>query len=378
MKNTPRIIVAPNSYKESIDSFRICQIINEELEKRLSTNCIIDSIPIGDGGDGTAYIIARNLGAIKRYYPTTDPLGRRRVAPIYIHKHTAIIEMADVSGLRLIPKEDYNPILSSTYGLGKLISRLLLEGINKLILCIGGSATIDMGLGTIKGMGAIFYDSNNNIINDVNIGRLTDIKKIDSSLLSRYHKLKIDVLCDVENTLLGEMGAIKTYGAQKGVKAAEMDSLDIQHSYMCNLLEIISGKDLRNNKYGGAAGGLTIGLSAFLELNLYRGIDYILDLLNFNEKLDSCKLIISGEGCMDSQSLFGKAPYIIAQRAAFKTIKCIAINGQTKFLPDLFSKSFSLVEYSNEINEAIANPEPYIRKAANDIANLIIDNNILK
>lgn len=378
MKNTPRIIVAPNSYKESIDSFRICQIINEELEKKISTNCVIDNMPIGDGGDGTAYIIARNLGAIKKYYPTTDPLERRRIAPIYIHKHIAIIEMADVSGLRLISKEDYKPTLSTTYGLGKLISILLLEGINKLILCIGGSATIDMGLGALRGMGAIFYDSNNDVINNLNIKKLDKIKKIDSSLLSRYKKLKIDILCDVENTLLGEIGAIKTYGSQKGVKTEEMDSLSIQHSYMCNLLEIISGKELRNNKYGGAAGGLTIGLSAFLDLNLYRGTDYILDLLDFNEKLDNCKLIISGEGCMDSQSLFGKAPYIIAQRAALKRIKCIAINGQTEFLPDIFSKAFSLVDYSNKINEAITNPEPYIRKAANDIANLIIDNNILK
>lgn len=378
MKNTPKIIVAPNSFKGSIDSFRICQIIKGELKKTISSNCIIDCIPIGDGGDGTAYIIARNLGAIKKYYPTTGPLGRRRVAPIYIHRHTAIIEMADVSGLRLVSKEDYNPIISSTEGLGKLISKLLLEGINKLILCIGGSATIDMGLGALKGMGAVFYDSQGVIINDINIKTLTEIKKIDSSRLSRFHKLKIDVLCDVENTLLGKKGAIRTYGEQKGVKAEDIDSLESQHSYMCELLETISGKSLINCTHGGAAGGLTIGLSAFLDLNLYGGTDYVLDLLNFNDKLNNCKIIISGEGCMDSQSVFGKAPYIIAQRAASKKINCIAINGQTKSLPALFTKSFSLIDYTNEIGESIANPEPYIKKAANDIANLIIDNNILK
>ncbi|MGB5989642.1 MAG: glycerate kinase [Marinifilaceae bacterium] len=378
MKNTPKIIVAPNSFKGSIDSFRICQIIKGELKKTISSNCIIDCIPIGDGGDGTAYIIARNLGAIKKYYPTTGPLGRRRVAPIYIHRHTAIIEMADVSGLRLVSKEDYNPTISSTEGLGKLISKLLLEGINKLILCIGGSATIDMGLGALKGMGAVFYDSQDIIINDINIKTLTEIKKIDSTRLSRFHKLKIDVLCDVENTLLGKKGAIRTYGEQKGVKAEDIDSLESQHFYMCKLLETISGKNLINCNHGGAAGGLTIGLSAFLDLNLYGGTDYVLDLLNFNDKLNNCKIIISGEGCMDSQSVFGKAPYIIAQRAASKKINCIAINGQTKSLPALFTKAFSLIDYTNEIAESIANPEPYIKKAANDIANLIIDNNILK
>lgn len=378
MKKITRIILAPNSYKSSIDSYRICQIIENELKNTLSSDCLIDSIPIGDGGDGTAYVIARKIGAIKKYYPTTDPLGRSRRSPIYISNHTAIIEMADVSGLRLLALEDYNPAISSTQGLGKLISKLPLEGINKLILCIGGSATIDMGLGALKGMGAMFYDINNEIIEDLNITRLSDIKRIDSSLLSRYNKLKIDILCDVDNTILGDKGAIRVYGKQKGVKEDEIELFEAQQSYICDLLESLTAKELRNLKHGGAAGGLAIGLSAFLNVNLYRGIDYILDLVDFNNKLDDCKLIISGEGCMDSQSSYGKAPYIIAQRAASKSIYCIAINGQTCSLPKQFSHSFSLVDYSKGIEEAINNPEPYIRKASQDIAKLIIDNNIFK
>jgi glycerate kinase len=378
MKKATRIIVAPNSYKSSIDSFRICQIIENEIRKTIPSDCIIDSIPIGDGGDGSAYIIARNMGAIKKYYHTRGPLGRARRAPMYIFNHTAIIEMADVVGLRLLDKKEYNPSMANTEGFGKLISKLHIEGITKLILCIGGSASIDMGLGALKGMGARFYDSDENLIEEINIRELYKIKRIDSSLLSRYKKLKIDILCDVNNTLLGENGAVRVFGKQKGVREDEIELFESQHSYMCEHLETISGKKLKANIHGGAAGGLTIGFSAFLDVNLFRGTDYILDLVDFNSKLDDCKLLISGEGCMDSQTSLGKAPYIAAQRAKSRNINCIALNGQTKILPKLFSHSFSLLDYAKESEQAIANPEPFIRKASKDIAKHIIDNNIFK
>ena len=372
-----KIIIAPNSYKSSIDAFRICQIIEKEFEEQLTDECTIESMPIGDGGDGTAYVLARNIGAIKKYYKTVDPLGRLQNAPIYLHRHTAIIEMADVVGLRKLNKVDYNPHKASSEGLGELISKLHFEGVDKLILCIGGSATVDMGLGALKGMGAIFYDEDGDEIFDIQSSRLSDIKRIDSTLLSRYRSLKIDILCDVDNTLLGEKGAVRVYGPQKGIKENELELFEKQHEYMCDFLEKRSGKTLKDIKHGGAAGGLPVGFSAFLEVNLHQGTDYLLDMLHFNEKLKDCKLLISGEGCMDCQTSYGKAPYIIANRAKGKSIQCIALNGQTSSLPDLYKQSFSLVDYTNDSNEAITNPEPYIRKAAREIANLINHSNIL-
>lgn len=377
MMKKVKIIIAPNSYKSSIDSFRICQIIEEEFKELISSEYIIESLPIGDGGDGTAYIIARNLGAIKKYYKTVDPLGRSQSAPMYLSNHTAIIEMADIVGLRKLDSIDYNPHKASSEGLGKMITKLHLEGINKLILCIGGSATIDMGLGALKGMGAIFYDEYGDEIYDIVSSRLIDIKRIDTSHLSHYKNLKIDILCDVENSLLGDNGAIRVYGPQKGIQEHELNLFESQHKYMCKFLENLTNKTLKSIKYGGAAGGLPIGMSAFFNVNLYRGSDYLLDMLEFDDKLVDCKLLISGEGCMDEQSSFGKAPCVIADRARLQSINCIALNGQTKSLPSSYKDSFSLVDYSNDFNEAINNPEPYIRKAARDIANLINDSNIL-
>ena len=373
----PRIIIAPNSFKSSIDSFRICQIVEKELRENITEDCIIDTMPIGDGGDGTGYIIARNLGSIKKYYRTVDPLGRKRNSPIYISKHTAIIEMADVSGLRLLDPEDYSPRTASNEGLGKLISKLYLEGVTKLILCIGGSATIDMGLGVIKALGARFYDANDDEIFVLDMKNLKEIKRIDSSLLKRFHNLKIDILCDVENPLLGDNGAVRVYGPQKGVKDYDVELYVEQHAYMCSFLERMFDLSLANMKYGGAAGGLPIVFSCFFNVELFQGTSYILDLLDFDNKLIDCKLLISGEGCMDSQTSFGKAPYIIANLAGHSCDNIVAINGQTKSLPKVFTHSYSLSDYSSDLNEAINNPEPYLRKVAQSIAKLINDNNIL-
>jgi len=366
-----KIIIAPDSYKNSIDAFSISKIISEELKNNIS--CDIDILPIGDGGDGTATVIAKALGATKINFNTYDPLKRSILSPIWFLNDKAIIEMADVSGLKLLRDNEHNPINATSGGLGILIKEAVNKGISHIILCIGGSATIDMGIGALKELGVKFIFSDGNEISDINILDFKNIVDIDISAISYLKYIKIDILCDVVNPLLGENGAIRVYGPQKGVLSKDIDTLVDSHKHLAHLIEKISGNNITDIKYTGAAGGVSAGFYALLGANLFRGADYILDLLDFNNKIKDCDILITGEGRMDYQTQFGKAPYMVANRARKYCKKIIAVNGQTDYLPSIFDKSFSLNDYSNSVEDSIANPAKYLQSIAKDISNYIND-----
>lgn len=363
-----KIIVAPNSYKDSIDAFRISNFIEKEFNSILGQHHEVLSIPIGDGGDGTASVLARKLHAIKKYYPTTNAIGRRIKAPIYLSNNTAIIEMASVSGIQLIEKEDLNPYIANTEGLGKLIAKLPHEHINKLILCVGGSATVDMGLGMLYMLGVKYYDRFNKQLDVYNAADLHEIANIDFSSLEKFKDLQIDVLCDVENPLLGENGAVHIYGPQKGIKEKDFPVFDKNHQHVSSLLEKMFGQNFKDMKYAGAAGGITIALKAFFNCTLYNGLDYLIKFLDLDSEFKDCDILVTGEGCMDKQSSFGKAPYEIAKIANSYGSRCFAINGQTKELPNVFERAYSLTDYSVTVDNSMNTPETFIRMAARDLA----------
>lgn len=366
---TPTIIIAPDSFKNSIDAFSLSKILSEELKNNI--NCKLEILPVGDGGDGTATVVAKAINAEAINVKTYDPLKRRILSPIWFFKEKAIIEMSDVSGLKLLNINELNPLIASSGGLGILIKESIKSGKSHIILCIGGSATIDMGVGALMELGIKFLDSEGCEMKDVNIKSFNRVCNIDCSQTSFLKDIRIDIICDVENPLLGEKGAIRVYGPQKGVLEKDIDDLVDCHRHLSSVIEDVNGVGLANLKCGGAAGGISASFHALLGAHLYRGANYILNLLDFDEKIKDCDILITGEGRMDYQTQFGKAPYIVAKRARKYCSKVIAVNGQTDYLPSIFDKSFSLNDYSDTCHDSIANPKKYLKILTKDICNYI-------
>lgn len=365
----PKIIIAPDSFKHSIDAFSICEIISEGLKS--SINCDVEILPIGDGGDGTAEVIAKTLNAKKINYNTYDPLKRDILSPVWLLHDKAIVEMAEVSGIKLLKSNELDPIHASSGGLGLLIKEIVNKGLCHIILCIGGSATIDMGFGALKELGVKFLLQDGQEIEDVNVSDFKNIADIDLSGIDYLKNVKIDILCDVTNPLLGENGAIRVYGPQKGVLSEDIDRLVDSHAHVSELIHKKTGKKVSDLEYSGAAGGISAGFHALLGANLYKGADYILDLLGFEDKIKDCDILITGEGRMDFQTQFGKAPYIVAEKARKYCKKIIAVNGQTEYLSPIFDKSYSLSDYSDTLGDSIAHPFEYLKLIAKDISNYI-------
>lgn len=360
-----RIIIAPDSYKHSIDAFTSSSVIAEVIKSEI--NCNIEILPIGDGGDGTAEIMGKALGAECVNISTYDPLERDILSPVWIMADKAIVEMADVSGLRLLEDNEKDADNASSGGFGLLIKRLIDRGIKHLILCIGGSATIDMGYAALKELGVKFLDNNSNDLKDIPVSSFHNINDIDLSGVEYIKDIKIDILCDVNNPLLGENGAIRVYGPQKGVLPSQVDELSDCHKHLSEIIYKRTGKDISDMQYSGAAGGISAGFHALLGANLYNGSDYILDMLDFDRKIKNCDILITGEGCMDYQSQYGKAPYKIAERSRSFCNKIIAVNGKTDYLPPVFDISFSLLDYASSLDDSILNAHQYLKILSKDI-----------
>jgi glycerate kinase len=322
------ILIAPNAFKNSVTAVEAAEAIRDGLQQS-RLHCTTECFPIGDGGDGTAELIMRHLKARKIKTTSTDPLGRKIHSSIgYIDdKKTAIIEMADSSGLKLLKEEEYNPLVASSYGTGEQIHAALDLGARKIVLGIGGSATIDGGCGMLQALGIRFLDHAQNDL-DILPGGLTQLDAIDiSGLDKRIKDTEIFVLCDVDNFLLGEKGAAAVFGPQKGASVSEVKQLEDGLQRLKIVVMLKMGKDMNAILHGGAAGGAAAGLNVFLNARLVRGIDYFIELTDFDTSLSLSDLLITGEGSIDLQTLDGKGPYGVATRAKQKNVPVIALGG---------------------------------------------------
>lgn len=360
-----RIIIAPDSYKHSIDAFTSSSIIADAIESEL--DCNVEILPIGDGGDGTAEVIGKAMGAKCIKLATYDPLKRDILSPVWILDNKAIIEMADVSGLRLLKESERNADKASSGGFGLLVKKLIDREIKHFILCVGGSATIDMGCAAMSELGIKFLDKNSKELKDIPVSDFSKIADIDLSSVGYIKDIRIDILCDVNNPLLGKEGAIRVYGPQKGVGNNQIDKLSACHKHLSELIHKKTGIDISDMEYTGAAGGISAGFHALLGANTYNGSEYILNMLDFDTKIKQCDVLITGEGCMDYQSQFGKAPYRVAERARRYCDTIIAVNGKTGYLPPVFDKSFSLSDYAFSLDDSILNAPKYLKILSKDI-----------
>lgn len=335
-----KYVIACDSFKGSLTSLEAGNAIAAGI-LRGDPSADVTVIPVADGGEGTLDVILQNEGMTKTV-AVHDPLGSLINARYAIFGGTAVIEMAEASGLTLIPPELRNPMLSTTYGTGELIADALKSGFRNFIVGIGGSATNDGGTGMLRALGFRFLDAEGNeIAHDVTaLKRLAVID--DSRVIPGLREASFKVACDVDAPLCGPQGASHVFGPQKGADSNMIEELD---SALRNYTDITSrhiGRDLSDAPGSGAGGGIAFALTAFLHATLSNGIDLILDILKFDSRIQGASLVITGEGRLDSQTCLGKAPYGILKRAKAQNIPVRAIGGSVdkQAVPLLLSLGF--------------------------------------
>jgi glycerate kinase len=323
-----KIVLAPNALKGCLTATEAAEAMARGVARACPT-AEIACVPVADGGDGLADVLVNALSGETLTVTVTDPRGDP-VSASFCHVPTrrlAAIEMATASGLALLARDRLNPLLTTTRGTGELIAAALDLGVSHLIVGIGGSATNDGGIGMATALGVRFLDGNGKPVEPVG-GALATIQRIDPSGLDpRLAGVRIEAICDVDNPLLGERGAAFVYGPQKGATPAQARELDAGLAHLAAVIERDLGLDVRELPGAGAAGGLGAGLKAFLNAELRRGVDLVLDLVGLEAHLRGADLVLTAEGQIDSQTAFGKAPAGVAERARRFGVPCLAIAG---------------------------------------------------
>jgi glycerate kinase len=323
-----KIVVAPNALKGSLGSVAAAQAMSAGVRLAAPAAEIVQ-LPVADGGDGLLEVLGTGEGLERIPCRVTGPLGSPvDCALLYAaDRRLAIIEMAAAAGLALLPSSGLDPMQATTFGVGELLRLALDHGARRIILGIGGSATSDGGTGLARALGARFLDAHGKELPG-NAAALQHIKRIDLEQLDpRLAQAHIDVICDVDNPLLGAAGAARVFSPQKGASPEQVEAIEAGLENLANLVEQQLGRDIRNLRGGGAAGGLGAGLVVFLQAALRPGAELVLELTGFEAALDGASLVLTAEGRLDSQTAHGKAPAAVAGLASRHGIPCIALAG---------------------------------------------------
>jgi glycerate kinase len=374
------ILIAPNAFKNSLSAADAAKAIQEGFKKsnlQFTSQCF----PVGDGGDGTGELIIKQLNGTVHSVEVHDPLGRiiQSSFGLIEEGRTAVIEMADASGLRLLSASELSPLVTTSHGTGELIKHALDRGVKKIILGIGGSATVDGGCGILNALGVRFLNSNGEELS-VAPKDLLDLAEIDSpGLDKRVFDCEIIILCDVDNKLTGKDGAAEVFGPQKGAGKNEVKILDEVLSNFAAIAFQKTGKDLLSVRSGGAAGGTAAGLLGFLNARLVNGIDYFLQLTDFDSALKKCNLVITGEGSIDEQTLNGKGPFGVASRAKSNGIAVIGLAGKVPLeanqnLQQYFDVMLSIGHEPGDLSSAISCSRENLIRTAKQTGNLLAVN----
>lgn len=340
-----KILIASDSYKGSLSTMQVAEQIKKGVRK-VFDDAEFMCVPVADGGEGTVDAMISTLGGEYRYVDVTAPDGRRIKAKYgVLDSGKVVLEMAAASGLPLVPKEQRNVMKATTYGTGELLKAALEEECDQIYIGIGGSATNDGGIGMAQALGYCFLDASGK---EVGYGgaELSKIVRIDTSNVDeRLKKKNITVMCDVTNPLCGELGASAIYGPQKGAAPEQIAELDRGLRHLAEVIKEQLGLDLIDMPGAGAAGGLGAGLVAFADANIKSGIEAILDVSNFAERLEWADLVLTGEGRIDQQSAFGKVISGISSMAKKKDIPVIAVCGSIEYGAEIiYEKGVSSME----------------------------------
>lgn len=325
-----KIVIAPDSFKENLTSLQVATCIEKGIKRVLPrANCI--KVPMADGGEGTVQSLVDATGGRIVTCQVTGPMGKpvRARYGILGDGRTAVIEMAEASGLPLVPRNRRNPLKATSYGTGELIIHALDKGATTIIIGLGGSATVDGGAGMAQALGARFLNKSGRLIKRHGSGgMLSTIEDIDMSKLDpRVKKAEFIIAGDVTNVLCGKHGAAHVFGPQKGATPAMVKTLDANLRHYATVIRRRLRKNINNVKGAGAAGGLGAGLIAFTGAKMKRGVDLVVEITGLQDHLKKADLVITGEGRVDFQTAFGKTPAGVAKAAGKYKVPCIAIGG---------------------------------------------------
>lgn len=319
------ILIAPDSFKESLSSFEVAKAIQKGLQKSLP-QATFDLMPIGDGGEGTLEALVEGLHLTYDSHIVTGALGNPIRARYAINHQMAAFEMADICGLERIPEDKRFPLMLTTKGIGEMICHLANLGVKQILVGVGGSATNDGGIGMASGLGYRFFDDFGQEVEAIgfNLGKIKTIAR-DTNYCD-FSNVHLSIITDVINPLCGMNGATYVFGYQKGLPRGQFAIVDKD---MKSFYQRFFPKML-NVAGSGSGGGMGAGLVAFANAKLLSGIDAVLDILNFDNRVSTADIVIIGEGCLDKQSLYGKAPIGIAKRTP-KDKLLVAICGCLKY-----------------------------------------------
>ncbi len=322
-----RFLFACDSFKGTLSSARSAELLAEEA-RAFFPDADVSSLEVADGGEGTVDAIVASLGGDVAEVGVADPLGRPAIATYgLLPDNRAVIEMAAASGLPMLSLAERNPLLTSTYGTGQLVADALGRGVRDISLAIGGSATNDCGMGCMRALGARFLDETGAEL----AGTGADLARVASIDLSgldpRVAATTFHVMCDVDNPLVGPRGATYTFGPQKGATPQMADELEAGMRNMAQVIEKTFGVAVADAPGMGAAGGLGAAARVFLGAQVVGGVDWVLDLVGFDQALVGCDVCVTGEGHADSQSAHGKVVSGVAARCRRAGVPCVAIVG---------------------------------------------------
>lgn len=372
-----KIVIAPDSFKESMTALEASSAIEEGFKKSFPHADYV-KIPMADGGEGTVQSISDATGGNLKEVSVTGPLDEE-VSAFYGlsgDKKLAVIEMAASSGLDKLEKDKRNPLKTTTYGLGELIKDALNEGVEEVLLGIGGSATNDAGAGMIVALGGKLLNKKGERIQPTGEG-LSDLHKIDMSQLHpRIKEVRFKVACDVDNPLTGLNGASHIYGPQKGATSDMVEQLDENLKHFASIVRDQLGKEIEKLPGAGAAGGLGGGLVAFLDARLQRGGDLIVELLELEDTIKDADLVLTGEGGINHQTRYGKTPIAVSRVAKKHNVPTIAFTGSLEEgYESVYEEGINAVFVINpkltHLEEALSNGHTNLKNTAQNVAAVI-------
>ena len=373
-----KFVLAPDSFKESMTAKEVCQAMENGIRKVLPDAKII-SVPMADGGEGTMDSLIDATNGQKYAVKVTEPLG----TPVTAHygilgdQKTAIIEMAEASGLSYVPQDKRTPATikkTTTFGTGELINAALKHDVTRVIIGLGGSSTNDGGSGMAQAIGVKFFDHNDHeITQKLGGGDLKQITRIDTiDINPKIKKTKFLLASDVTNPLTGTNGASYVFGPQKGADQATAKELDENLSHYAKII----GQNIAQTPGSGAAGGLGAGLLAFTHAKIYPGVKLVANEVHLAEKIKETDYVFTGEGGTDFQTQFGKTPYGVAQIAKKYDVPVISLAGYIgKGIDHLYDKGFTaifgILAKAENIDQALKDGPQNVERTTENVVRLI-------
>lgn len=397
-----KIVIAPDSFKESLSALEVANAIEQGL-RQVIPDCDIVKIPVADGGEGTVQSMVDATGGSIVSLEVMGPLGHRVQAHYGILGNLsnsdsnndsdsrsndgsatvpntgaiAVIEMASASGLHHVPREQRNPLLTTSYGTGELICDALNRGIKHIILGLGGSATNDGGAGMAQALDILLLDDQGKTL-PAGGAALANLAQID---VSNAHPLlrecSFEVACDVDNPLCGERGASAIFGPQKGATPAMVKQLDTALAHYADVIARNGMTDHREHAGAGAAGGMGLGVMAFLNAELKPGVEIVMKTVGLADKIRGADLVITGEGRIDGQTVFGKTPMGVLKQAQLQGIPTIGIAGclgdnANAILDHGMAAIFPIIPHLSPLDDVLANAKLNLSNTARNIGAVLM------